>query len=83
MIAVKKWWEKEPLRFECQPDCFSDHRWIASVKSAGYIRRCNTSHDGFVVTYRIASKRFTHVAIEIDAHIHPQIRLHISDRLKK
>tara|TARA_B100000686_G_scaffold197874_1_gene204711 strand:- start:192 stop:605 length:414 start_codon:yes stop_codon:yes gene_type:complete len=19
---VKKWWEKEPLRFECQPDCF-------------------------------------------------------------
>ena len=22
MIAVKKWWEKEPLRFECQPDCF-------------------------------------------------------------
>ena len=22
MTAVKKWWEKEPLRFECQPDCF-------------------------------------------------------------
>ncbi|MEE3253364.1 MAG: YkgJ family cysteine cluster protein [Nitrospinota bacterium] len=19
---MKKWWEKEPLRFECQPDCF-------------------------------------------------------------
>ena len=22
MTAVKKWWKKEPLRFECQPDCF-------------------------------------------------------------
>lgn len=22
MTAGKKWWEKEPLRFECQPDCF-------------------------------------------------------------
>ena len=22
MTAGKKWWEKEPLRFECQSDCF-------------------------------------------------------------
>ena len=22
MTVVKKWWEKEPLRFECQSDCF-------------------------------------------------------------
>ena len=22
MTAVKKWWEKEAPRFECQPDCF-------------------------------------------------------------
>ena len=21
-MAMAKWWEKEPLRFECQPDCF-------------------------------------------------------------
>ena len=22
MTSDKKWWEKEPLRFECQADCF-------------------------------------------------------------
>jgi len=22
MTIFKKWWEREPLRFECQPDCF-------------------------------------------------------------
>ena len=22
MTARKKWWEKKPVRFECQPDCF-------------------------------------------------------------
>ena len=22
MTSYRKWWEKEPLRFECQPDCF-------------------------------------------------------------